>query len=330
MTILCPSNSRRGFTLIELLVVIAIIAVLIALLLPAVQQAREAARRTQCKNNLKQLGLALHNYHDVFGVLPINWGDTAIGTAFSTNPLGKPWLAYVLPQIDQAPLYNSIDFNTGLGANANDVAAKRIVPAFLCPTDDSGTTLDRRSVYGANNATDTIINSSTQYALTSYKGVMGANWGGSRFADNATSLGSAFSYTAPSGRNANSWDGLDRGNGWVDRGLIAPEKTSFRDLTDGTSNTFAVGESVGRKSTFTMWFYFYGDVGTCGIPLNYLTRRDVVDYDAFNTLGFGSLHAGGGQFLLHDGTVRFISENVSLQLYRDMASINGGEVPGEI
>ena len=135
------TNSRRkpfkgrGFTLIELLVVIAIIAVLIALLLPAVQQAREAARRTQCKNNLKQIGLALHNYHDNFSALPPGWiGVTGTVTdVYGMNGWG--WGSKILPQIDQANLYNTMNFSVKMESPANALA--RVVPlaAFRCASD---------------------------------------------------------------------------------------------------------------------------------------------------------------------------------------------------
>ena len=131
-----PSSRRRGFTLIELLVVIAIIAVLIALLLPAVQQAREAARRTQCKNNLKQLGLALHNYHDVHNRFPMEcyWGLKAGGAYL---PYHHTWLSGVLPYIEQTALYNSIDFKlpawNGTVGPRPHVATQ--LPALLCPSD---------------------------------------------------------------------------------------------------------------------------------------------------------------------------------------------------
>ena len=139
----------RGFTLIELLVVIAIIAVLIALLLPAVQQAREAARRTQCRNNLKQIGLALHNYLSTHTVFPFGKGAPYVGAAGYAR-----WSqhAMILPYIDQAPLYNSIDFNNPPGtpgmagviafmpafvspSAANMVASQTVIPGFMCPTD---------------------------------------------------------------------------------------------------------------------------------------------------------------------------------------------------
>src|SRR3954463_8669310 len=110
MKVFASLRGRFGFTLIELLVVIAIIAILIALLLPAVQQAREAARRTQCKNNLKQIGLALHNYHDVFGCIPPGYIDIGTPNSPTVYDGGWSWASMILPQIDQAPLFNSFDF----------------------------------------------------------------------------------------------------------------------------------------------------------------------------------------------------------------------------
>jgi prepilin-type N-terminal cleavage/methylation domain-containing protein len=133
-----PAPRRRpGFTLIELLVVIAIIGILVALLLPAVQQAREAARRTQCKNNLKQLGLALHNYHDTFSMLPAGWigVDPNTTTAFVDGPNGWGWGSKLLPQLDQAPLSGQIDFRLSIADPRHTEVRRTKLPVFRCPSD---------------------------------------------------------------------------------------------------------------------------------------------------------------------------------------------------
>src|SRR6056297_544562 len=125
---------RAGFTLIELLVVIAIIAILVALLLPAVQQAREAARRSSCKNNLKQLGLALHNYHDTHGMFPINWGTGYDGTTNPTSSVQFSWMTYILPYIEESALYDTINFNEALDDPNNNAAASTVIDTYLCPS----------------------------------------------------------------------------------------------------------------------------------------------------------------------------------------------------
>src|SRR5579863_1826177 len=131
-------SRKKGFTLIELLVVIAIIAILVSLLLPAVQQAREAARRTQCKNNLKQIGLALHNYHDALLVFPPGYVDKN-GDPNSTpdNDLGPGWgwASFILPYLDQGNLYSQINFNLGVGLGANAQPSLVTLPVMQCPSD---------------------------------------------------------------------------------------------------------------------------------------------------------------------------------------------------
>lgn len=320
---------RRGFTLIELLVVIAIIAVLIALLLPAVQQAREAARRSQCKNNMKQLGLALHNYHDTYSQFPINYSTT-----FTLDNITLAWTVGILPYIDQAPLFGQI--NTAYGINndprspnpqsvapvnpSNGWAAKQIISAFKCPSDTSENIMGSRANYGGT------------WAVNSYKANGGANWAWGN-------------WVSPAQFNTSRWgvtnNGLDRGNGFIFRGNGFPYTTAFRNVTDGTSNTFAIGESVPKYCVHTWWWWFNGVTATCSIPLNappVCTSNPQASKDQLlvqcagdwpNNYSFYSQHTGGGHFALVDGSVRFVSDNIDLGLYRSLSTIDGGEVIGE-
>ncbi|MDQ3332190.1 MAG: DUF1559 domain-containing protein, partial [Planctomycetota bacterium] len=205
--------SRKGFTLIELLVVIAIIAVLIALLLPAVQQAREAARRVQCKNNLKQLGLALHNYENTYGVFPPN-GATS---QYSYSPQ-----AQLLPFIEQANLQRLIDFDQpliiGSGGPSSRLnpaiqpAAEKAVSVFLCPSDG-----------GEVFYVDTTKTPNERFAGGNYMASMGSGVGWNCYTSRPPSLP--------------TWNGSD-GLFWNG------SKVRFRDLTDGTTNTIAFGEAL--------------------------------------------------------------------------------------
>src|SRR5690606_38278365 len=136
-------------TLIELLVVIAIIGVLVALLLPAVQQAREAARRSQCKNNLKQIGLALHNYHDTFNILPV---ENPLCPDAAGPPVGNKrwgWIPMILPYMDQAALYNSFNFNIASWQDTNFQYLQKVYPAFLCPSDPLADQLLEEELFAA-------------------------------------------------------------------------------------------------------------------------------------------------------------------------------------
>ncbi len=310
---------RRGFTLIELLVVIAIIAILIALLLPAVQQAREAARRTQCKNNVKQMGLALHNYHDTFNMFPPNITDNV----YNSTSRGRSWIVAILPYIDQAPMFNNLNFNLPLANsatnplpaadfNVNTNAAVMSLPALLCPSDSTNGN-------GRLNGRANIENVGFM-GVTNYKAVAGSNW-----------AWGTFPYTHSTGRNSGSNNGLDAGNGWNCRtAALTNNCTRIRDLTDGTSNVTMVGEVAAGRCTHTQWWWFNGTTATCGVPLNYYVKNTAITAgDWPNNYSFGSLHTGGGHFLMGDGTVRFVSENIDLQTYRNLATINGNETVGE-
>ena len=173
--------TRRAFTLVELLVVIAIIGILVGLLLPAVQAAREAARRMQCSNNLKQLGLAFHNYHDTHRCFPINFAWRAIPGGGGAGPAiantGKSWLQMILPQIEQSTMFNNIDFTVGLQGTTpailrNVDIANTVVQAYLCPSDNenNGGRLGSRS--------DVNVTPPGTWAVTNYKACAGSNWAG--------------------------------------------------------------------------------------------------------------------------------------------------------
>jgi len=324
--------ARRGFTLIELLVVIAIIAVLIALLLSAVQQAREAARRTQCKNNLKQMGLALHNYHDTFNVFPFTYNPLVNGAGPPTanTSQGRSWFSMILPQIEQAPLAQMInqkggdlqDPNYAAPTNPNVIVAKTVIPAFLCPSDaGSGNGILTGRVDAAGDST---------WAVNSYKGVLGSGWNYAGFQSWSTSGRNSSSATPPS---AASVQGLDTTNGLFCRNHNQSQISRMRDVTDGTSNTFAVGEALPDLCNRTWWWGWNSSTATAGLPLNFYviyTKTNAVNASDWNrNYGFNSRHTGGGQFMMTDGSVRFVSENMDLTLYRGLATIQGGEVSGE-
>lgn len=297
-------RKRVGFTLIELLVVIAIIAVLIALLLPAVQQAREAARRSQCKNNLKQIGLAMHNYESTFVVFPF-------GAAIANGSVNMAlnWRYDILPYIDQAPLYSQIQSNglsrtTGCAASdpwLSQAFQLQVIPGYICPSESVGPLMA-----GQQNGGDTCC--PTTSAISSYQG-------------NASNCDMA-SYCA---------------GGQTILGMFALKPTRIRigDVTDGTSNTLLVGERTGNKpkpgcasgegASYTCWTGQYGSVGHVNLGINSACRT------GYQTgLGFGSMHVGGAHFVMADGSVRFISENVSQPSVLLPLSTRGtGEIIGE-
>ena len=302
--------SRPAFTLIELLVVIAIIAILIALLLPAVQQAREAARRTQCKNNLKQFGLGLHNYLDVHGRFPPGqqfrgtWDGTADNAgAAGDGGTGFAWGSQVLPFMDQAPLYNQFDFkvpiaNTSIPASVNNSKlAATALPFIRCPSDTAPAT----DVQGGAG----LVGSIRPVAVSSYKGSAGSYQG-----------------------NQGGWpfNVQERRNGLFYR----DSAIALREITDGTSNTLAVGEVCWAQAQNGR---FYGAVdfqtgyaldGTGNNPQSQrfmATTQDAMNLPVLTTPppngnaaerndAFSSQHVGGAQFVLCDGSVRFISENI--------------------
>ena len=355
-------RQRRGFTLIELLVVIAIIAILIALLLPAVQQAREAARRTQCKNNLKQLGLALHNYHDVHSMFPIQYRMNNLRTINGLTQTS--WVYQTLPMFDQAPMFNQWDHNYSWIGGQNGVQMDpRVGPDLTNPAQGSNLWIwgqpltvlqcpsDASPASGGTSPGARVINFGPNgprrdwtIGITSYKGVLGANWsfgsiqvtsgiwGRSRFCDDFANLTGAkrgqYPFRCPTGYmgRGNDGDGLP---------------TRMRDITDGTSNSLMLGESSFNQNGLASWAWFNGVLATAAFPINrpaectagigapLVQGWNACWRDWRNNQGFSSLHVGGAQFALCDGSVRFISQNIDLATYRNVATIQGGEVVGE-
>jgi len=299
---------RQGVTLIELLVVIGIVAILIGLLLPAVQQVRAAAARVNCQSNLKQIALAIHAYHDTNGVLPIDSFD-----AFGPQSHSWSWLARTLPFLEQDNLYRAgnIPSNT---LYQSQVAVATQVKVFLCPSDIAMSEGPRPDAADLGVYHGPLYPPPIDAGQTNYKGVSGANWqwGDPRWHNPGTN---------------GSWNGLTSGDGLFYRGDFMSPKQLI-SITDGTSNTFMVGEDIPSKNNWCSWPYSNNAVGTCAIAPNAKRKNgtEYPSYDWFNVYSFRSRHAGGLQFAYADCSVHYITDSITLQVYRAMATIQGGEV----
>ncbi len=327
----------RAFTLIELLVVIAIIAILIALLLPAVQQAREAARRTQCKNNMKQIGLALHNYHDAHLVFPA--GGIICGTDFGSvaglfgGLSGHSLFASILPYVEQAPAYNRLNWSfSGFPVNAASIDANheqvtlQPLPVYMCPSSTTAT-FNGYNKWPSRPNWPYICGQ----AVTHYVGIMGSL----------------------------QQSGVMRSTAGT---FYLNSRKGIRDMTDGTSNTMIVGEysglAKGQKLTgvgtagpdenygwfnTSAWFGFY-DNGRDNYqyalqlgaykPVIYAPNvayflSPTTPSSACYNQSLKSNHVGGIHALLGDGAVRFLSENISLQTLYNLADVADGNPIGE-
>jgi prepilin-type N-terminal cleavage/methylation domain-containing protein len=328
------SRPRRGFTLIELLVVIAIIAVLIALLLPAVQQAREAARRTQCKNNLKQLGLALHNYHDTYLYFPPGY------TLDARNFNAHAWGTMILPQLEQGNLTAIYNYTHSFAApnppvaipgSKNQQVVTTVLPVFGCPSDpESGKVYDFTLPAGAiGNPIDLKWKAaaSSYGAVSGFLGALSDNYVRPIVGDFSDRSGMLQSLAL---------DGSGKPSGRIRR---------MSDVTDGTTNTLLVCEIAGRNAIYRAGKKVSDNGnsgGGWGDPINAENWFAGSLYDGTGTggpcvinctnesgRGAYSFHTGGTQLLLCDGSVRFVSANVNSPTFCLLIPPADGKVGGE-
>ena len=355
----CQKKKQRGFTLIELLVVIAIIAILISLLMPAVQQAREAARRTQCKSHLKQLGLALHNYHDLHQMFPAGYYSFATrdgsGPAWANiDPLtwdaapGWGWGSMILPQLDQGPLYSSLDLNRPCYSQRNAPRVRNSLPVFLCPS--AAGSHEEFRVLNENGAPLLINGNELNFGRSHYVashgqescwGECGASTSGEIFID----IYSGTTRVVQINGNAGSV---------ADGPFYRNSNTRFRDVIDGISSTIFLGEHSSRLSDKTWVGVVPGAFthplfsspengpdaaatlvlvhgGPSGGELD-ITGSPIIHPVNFPTFHVGQMfsdHVGGGQICMGDGSVRFVSQNIDLFTWAELSSMNENEVIGE-
>ena len=286
---------RRAFTLIELLVVIAVIAILLALLLPAVQQARAAARRTHNRNNLKQIGIALHNYHETYLTFPSGWIGVDAGQPDVEGESGFGWCTMLLPFIDERPLYDEIDFELPILDPAN-ASVRTYLPKFRNPSDPTASNIWEIE---DESSPGTVLGT---LPTANYVGVFGT----AELED---------CHLLSVGETCES-DGMFHHN----------SKVRIADVIDGTSNTFMVGER--RTDEDMSWYSTW--VGSVPGGEEHLARiLGVVDHppndDALHFEDFSSYDPGGVQFVFGDGRVKFVSENIDEALYQALATKSGGE-----
>ncbi|MAT70004.1 MAG: hypothetical protein CMJ58_10830 [Planctomycetaceae bacterium] len=342
------TGRRAAFTLVELLVVIAIIGVLVALLLPAVQAAREAARRMSCSNNLKNIGLACLNYENRKKTLPQStsqWGfeyrtvDCEVSrtpTDVSFDPPngynGKGWIVDILPELELNNAYDRLiaqikedksfgaraTRGSGLGAiEVRDIVSTQY-PILTCPTDDSAVPSDKIWYWDSGGVFT---------GVTNYKGCVG---------DTLLSTDST-----PCSRSVDPPQTIQTGspdvhNTMSNNGLFqrtsSAEPIRLRMVTDGTSNTFMVGENVVSQDFHSAQFFSDGDWATAGVPINVFlrgaTEDDLKRQYWQQGRGFKSQHPGGAQFVMADGSVHFVQDSISTLAYRGLATRDRGETVG--
>jgi prepilin-type N-terminal cleavage/methylation domain-containing protein len=328
-------HRQRGFTLIELLVVIAIIAILIALLLPAIQQAREAARRTQCRNNLKQIGLALHNYESTFTVFPP--GDCSFNFGAGEIPQASTH-AYLLPYIDGTNNYNTFDFSYQVNGNTRNAQARiQYIPSYHCPSE----------IQPPRNLVAGIIDANS----TNYMQCLGAHaqqnptsrtqFHGIFFRNSRTRMAEITDGTS----NTAMFGEIKKGPNFATGSLAvvpAGDSNDFRVATRDTAtwagNDLLTAPAACENRATSAWMYrglqYYRGLIVATYYTHTLTPnarlRDCVNTNAlWGHVAARSYHVGGAHIVLADGSVRFASENIDANLWRGVGTMGNGEVNGE-
>ena len=312
---------RSGFTLVELLVVIAIICVLLSIIVPAIQKVRESANKLICASNMRQIALAVHNYEIQFKRVPYGqigptgpmqplppYGQSYYGWGKSSK--GWSWLARLLPFVEEDNLY----IQGGIGTKSleqSGICSERI-RVFLCPSD---------AAYSEKPRLDSGNLVGFAVGHTNYKGVSGANWG--HDATQELDFPTPFRTKGTNG----SYDGMNQGDGIFFR-MDFRYRRRLSDIKDGLSNTFMIGEDVPEKNNWCSWPYANHSYGTCAIPPNYDKYSDgspVNPGDWYSTHSFRSSHPGGLQFAMADGSVHFVSNEISQIVYRALSTARGQE-----
>ncbi len=326
------SPQRCAFTLVELLVVIAIIGILIALLLPAVQAAREAARRSQCSNNLKQLGLALQNYHDAYKQLPLGGTKNNSNGWFCQDPTHHGnHLVEMLPFIEETTLYGQLTFkaDTQFSLMPDGQYACAVQPStFICPSDDSAKYYNNytpQNGYAAQQCGAAEMNqlrATGNYAASMGNQAFdqGCNFGGNMFGTGAAVHGDSLDETQISGPFAHeAWS------------------ATYKKITDGLSKTIAMGEMRAKCAWHARdgWMHIDGMWFATTAPINYPTCPGEVGYQQSTcndeahwgaAQGFKSLHAGGAQFTFCDGSVQFLTDAIDYTTYQQLGDRRDGQV----
>ncbi len=312
-------SGKTGFTLVELLVVITIIGILIALLLPAVQAAREAARRMQCQNNLKQIGLAMHNYEANFGSLPFGGSGPPNNTS-AYLPL-PTWAAMILPFLEQQGVYDLFDFRKDMVDPVNAKATSAIISAYICPTDGSPEKAKEGPWGDPNNSPQ---NSIRQW----YPMSMGPTRDGTTSSDSCV--------YCPPGPGSYCCKGFNFGSSHPIGNFVglfgrSQRSIKFNEITDGLSNTLMGGETIPEHCPDWNGAYSRNfPVAGTSVPLNTMETQTAFSYTGyFRACSYKSRHSGGGNFVIADGSVHFLNETIDYKLYNLLGDREDG-IPAQI